>query len=225
MVDSDTRKRWEYGLAILCPTLNRADVLPGLVEQIRENTSTPHRIYFGMEAHDRESFDAVKGLDVWAVQGRFGSCAAAYNALFEFSTEPFCFLANDDLEFPQGWELPALAMLEKHPIVGVNEGHGRMTCFSMVRRDFILEESGVFDKPGTLVHPYKSQYVDTELAEYAKARGVWGEAHDGGVIHRHHDFGDADPTHPNYLKARATLDEDRATFQERRPLWEAAARS
>lgn len=208
-------------LAILCPTLNRADKLPALVENIHENTETSHVIYFVMEAHDRDSFNAVKGLDCWAVQGRFGSCAAAYNAGFEFSTEPFCFLANDDLEFPKGWELPALSVIDDYPIVGVNEGHNRMTCFSMVRRDFIEAESGVFDKPGTLVHPYKSQYVDTELAEYAKARGVWGEAVEGGVIHRHHDFGDADPTHPNYLKARATLDEDRATYETRRVQWKA----
>jgi hypothetical protein len=208
-------------LAILCPTLNRAETLPGLVENIHKNTETPHTIYFVMEAHDRDSFNAVKGLDCWAVQGRFGSCAAAYNAGFEFSTEPFCFLANDDLEFPAGWELPALSMIEDYPIVGVNEGHNRMTCFSMVRRDFIEAESGVFDNPGILVHPYKSQYVDTELAEYAKHRGVWGEALEGGVIHRHHDFGDADPNHPNYLKARETLDEDRRTYEARRTAWRA----
>jgi hypothetical protein len=220
VVDKATREKWERGLAVLCPTLNRAEKLPGLVEQIHANTVTPHTIYFVMEAHDRESFNAVKGLDCWAVQGRFGSCAAAYNAGFEFSTEPFCFLANDDLEFPEGWELPALRMIQAGtPIVGVNEGHGRMTCFSMVERQFIDDHSGVFDRPGTLVHPYKSQYVDTELAEYAKHRGVWGEAVEGGVLHRHHEWGEADPNHPNYVKARETCDEDHRTYETRRSEW------
>lgn len=211
-------------LAILCPTLNRADKLPALVENIHENTETSHAIYFIMEAHDRDSFNAVKGLECWAVQGRFGSCAAAYNAGFEFSTEPYCFLANDDCEYVPGWELPALSMIASGtPIVGVNEGHNRMTCFSMVERAFIEEHSGVFDRPGTLVHPYKSQYVDTELADYAKARGVWGEAEEGGIIHRHHEWGDADPNHPNYVKARETCAEDLETYKRRRVQWEAAA--
>jgi glycosyltransferase involved in cell wall biosynthesis len=206
-------------LAIICPTLNRADKLPDLVRQVHANTETPHTLYFVMESHDRDSFNAVKGLDCELVVGRFGSCAAAYNAGFDYATEPYNFLANDDLEFPEGWELPALALMDEWPIVGVNEGHNRMTCFSMVRRDFILEQSGVYDKRATLVHPYKSQYVDTELAEYAKHRGVWAEAHEGGVIHRHHDFGEADPNHPNYVKARSTLDEDRNTYDRRRNEW------
>jgi glycosyltransferase involved in cell wall biosynthesis len=207
-------------LAILCPTLNRADKLPALVRNIRDNTQTPHTLYFIMESHDRDSFEAVKHTHARIVVGRYGSCAAAYNAGFHYSIEPYCFLANDDLSFPKGWELPALQMVKDGtPIVGVNEGHGRMTCFSMVDRAYIEAESGVYDKPGTLVHPYKSQYVDTELAEYARYRGVWGEAHEGGVIHEHHDFGLADPNHPNYVKARSTLDEDRETYARRQVEW------
>jgi len=202
--------------------LNRADKLPDLVREVHLSTRTPYRLYFVIESHDRESFNAVKGMDCELVVGRYGSCAAAYNAGFNYSSEPVAFLANDDLSFPEGWEIPALAMIQDGtPIVGVNEGHNRMTCFSMVDRAYIEAESGVYDVPGQLVHPYKSQYVDTELADYAKHRGVWGEAHEGGVIHQHHDFGLADPNHPNYVKARGTLDEDRDTYNRRQSEWSA----
>lgn len=208
-------------LAILCPTLHRADRLADLAAQVKENTETPHRLYFIIESWDEDTLEATPHIpDVAVVRGDYGSCAAAYNAGFEASTEPYVFLANDDLAFPEGWEIPALKMIQAGtPIVGVNEGHGRMTCFSMVERQFIEDFSGVYDKPGTLVHPYKSQYVDTELAEYAKHRGAWGEAVDGGVIHEHHEFGLADPGHPNYRKARETCDEDHRTYQARRAAW------
>lgn len=208
-------------LAVLCPTVHRAEKLEALAENLRENTTVAYRLYFVVESWDERTFDAaghIPGCVV--VRGDFGSCAAAYNAGFEASTEPYVFLANDDLEFPKGWELPALEMIQSGtPIVGVNEGHNRMTCFSMVERQFIEDFSGVFDRPGTLVHPYKSQYVDTELAEYAKHRGVWGEAVEGGVIHRHHEFGEADPNHPNYVKARSTCGEDHRVFEERKRSW------
>ena len=210
-------------LAVLIPTLNRADVLPRLVAEIRANTMTKHRIYFVAEDSDEATAEVLAGLtapDVTAIVGDFGSCAAAYNAGYRGSSEPYIFLANDDLEFPEGWELPALRLIKQGtPIVGVNEGHNRMTCFSMVERDFIKRESGVYDAPDTLVHPYTSQYVDTELAEYAKHRGVWGEAREGGVIHRHWEWGDADPSHPNYVKAKATVSEDHRLYSERRAAW------
>lgn len=208
-------------LAVICPTVNRADKLEALAADLEANTETPYRLYLIGEHWDQETVEVSNRIDCYQVFGDFGSCAAAYNAGFEASSEPYVFLANDDLSFPKGWELPALRMIQSGtPIVGVNEGHGRMTCFSMVERAFIEDHSGVFDKPGTLVHPYKSQYVDTELAEYAKHRGVWGEAVEGGVIHRHHEFGEADPNHPNYVKARSTVSEDSETYRQRQAAWQ-----
>lgn len=205
-------------LSILIPTVNRADKLAGIAEDLATHTATPYRLYFICEEWDTESIEAAGE----AIVGDYGSCAAAYNAGFRASTEPYVFLSNDDVTYPDGWELPALELVKEFPIVGVNEGHGRMTCFSMVERAFIEEHSGVFDKPATLVHEYASQYVDTELADYAKARGVWAEAREGGVIHVHPDFGLADPNHANYRKAKATLPQDWAQYSARKLQWEAS---
>lgn len=212
-------------LGILIPTLRRSEKLAGIVRDLRENTATPFRVYFIAEEWDEPTFDVLEELadeQIVAVIGDYGSCAKAYNAGFKAATEPHLFLGNDDLDWPEGWEIPALDLVKSGtPIVGVNEGHGRLTCFSMVERDYILRESGVYDQPSTLCHPYASQYVDTELADYAKHRGVWGETLEGGVIHRHHEWGEADPNHPNYVKARQTVQQDYELYRRRREAWEA----
>lgn len=208
-------------LAVLIPTHLRADKLAPLAENIAGVTTVEHRVYFVAEYGDKPTGEALATVDAISVFGDFGSCARAMNAGFAASEEPFVFTGNDDLWFHEGWDIAALAALEedgKH-ICGTNDSHGRMTCFAMVRRSYIEEHSGVFDKPATLYHPYESQYPDTELANYAKHRGVWTEAPDSVTQHLHHDFGDADPNHPNYQKARAHLDVDRATYERRMREW------
>lgn len=209
-------------LAILIPTVNRADKLVDVYDDLVTHTTASFRVYFVMEEWDADSISAVEHLPSKSIVGDYGSCAAAYNAGFDASCEPYVFLSNDDVQYPEGWQEPALHILKSGAakVVGVNEGHGRMTCFSMVERAYIEEHSGVYDKPSTLVHPYASQYVDTELADYAKVRGVWAEAPEGGVIHAHWEFGLADRDHPNYRKVRATLAQDWQTYSNRKIEWE-----
>lgn len=213
-------------IAVLIPTYLRAEKIGPLAENIAAVTETPHRIYFIAEYGDEPTRDALETVDAVSVFGDFGSCARAMNMGYQASTEPFLHTGNDDLEYQEGWDIAALTALEdetKH-ICGTNDSHGRMTCFAFVRRSYIEQHSGVFDKPNTLYHEYASQYVDTEFADYARARGVWTEARDSVTKHLHHDFGDADPGHPNYEKARAHLEADHALYRERKPQWEAAAR-
>lgn len=211
-------------LAVLIPTVHRAEKLQPLLDNIAQATAVPHRTYFIAETDDPATKEALWSLtgEHMAVFGRFGSCARAMNAGVQASTEPYLFTGNDDLMFHPGWAEAALR--ELHPptmAVGTNDGHGRMTCFAMVSRPVLQQHSGVFDQPGTLYHPgYASQYVDTEFADYAKHRGLWGEARESITEHLHHDFGKADPGHPNYVKAKATLDGDRATYERRRAAWE-----
>jgi hypothetical protein len=219
----------EPSIAVLVPTLKRPDKLQPLLDNIHENTVVPHTVWFIAEGDDQPTLDALDALTGEHEQaiGKFGSCAKAMNAGYHVSDEPYVFTANDDLMFCEGWDYEALNALTergKH-VCGTNDSHGRMTCFTLVERSYIKRHSGVFDQWNTLYHPgYQSQYVDTEFADYAKARGVWTEAPDSCTRHLHHDFGDADPNHPNYIKARETLAADHATFEHRRPQWEKAAR-
>jgi GT2 family glycosyltransferase len=210
-------------LAILIPTVNRADVLAGLVENIAETTEVPRRTYFVMEDWDEDTIAATMELDAAKVIGKFGSNAKAVNGGYHVTKEPFVALLNDDVRCTAGWDLAALArMNDETHIVGINQGNGVCTSFSIVRRSFIEEHSGVFDKPNTLYHEYVSQFPDTEFAEYAKQRGVWADAPDAVVEHLHWTMGKGDPNDPNYVKARETWDADEAVFLERRKRWTTA---
>lgn len=212
-------------IAVLVPTLRRADKLEAIAENVHAATKDP-RLVFIAEHTDLETVEALHNLKDAAtcIIGDYGSCAAAMNAGYRGSTEPFVFTSNDDILLHEGWDEAALAVMsDTTHIVGTNDGNGRMTCFALARRAYIEAESGVFDKPNTLWHEYTSQYPDTELADYAKFRGVWGEAPDSLTLHQHWEFGLADPDHPNYLKAKATVAADHAIYAQRRHQWESEA--
>lgn len=209
-------------LAVIVPTVNRADKLEPLVANIHEATATPHRVYLVMETWDQDSIEVAAGLDTVDVIGEFGSNATAVNGGYRASAEPFVALLNDDVVCHPGWDTAALGyMSDTTHIVGINQGDGRCTSFSMIRRAFIQEHSGVFDRPDTLYHPYISQFPDTEFAEYAKQRGVWADAPDALVEHMHWVFGKGDPDDVNYVKARETFTGDEAAYHERRRQWAA----
>lgn len=207
-------------LAVVVPTVNRAGMLEALVANIHAATATKHRVYLVMETDDQESIRVAERLDTIDVIGEFGSNATAVNGGYWAATEPFLALLNDDVVCHPGWDTAALAyMSDTIHIVGLNQGDGRCTSFSMIRRAFIEEHSGVFDKPNTLYHEYVSQYPDTEFSEYAKHRGVWADAPDALIEHMHWVFGKGDVNHPNYQKAIRTHDGDHAAFVERCRQW------
>jgi glycosyltransferase involved in cell wall biosynthesis len=207
-------------IAVIVPTVNRADMLEALVANIHQATLNDHQIYLVMEVTDHATQEASKALDVQRVVGTYGSCSVAVNAGYRASTEPFVAVVNDDCYFHANWDAHALQYFtDSIHIVGMNDGHGDCKCFPMVRRAFIEEHSGVFDKPNTIFHTYKSQGPDTEFAFYAQLRGVWADAPYSIVEHRNWRAG-ADPNHPNYLKARDTITDDLAEYNRRWPLWD-----
>jgi hypothetical protein len=204
-------------LAVIVPTVKRADMLEALVFNIHEVTQTKHRIYLVLESDDEESLKVAKGLDSVDVVGEYGSNATAVNGGYRASKEPFLAIVNDDCLFHRGWDLAALKYFSDDVhVVGLNQGDGTCKCFFMVRRSYIEEHSGVFDKPNTLFHTYASQFPDTEFAEYAQHRGVWAEAQDSLVEHMHWTFGKGDANHPNYRKAVDTFAADQAVYAARR---------
>jgi hypothetical protein len=212
-------------LAVLVPTVNRADKLQALVADIHATTTTPHRVYLVMEDWDTDSIDVADQLDTVDVIGTFGSNAAAVNGGYRASTEPFMAIVNDDCRFIEDWDTAALAhMSDTIHIVGINQGNGVCTSFSMARRSYIQEHSGVFDQPDTLYHEYVSQFPDTEFAEYARARGVWEDAPESLIEHMHWTFGKS-AMDANYEKAQATFGVDQPVFEERRRQWTAALTS
>jgi hypothetical protein len=198
-------------LAVIVPTYRRADMLEAVVANIHETTESEHRVYLVMERTDKPTLQASKTLDAIAVVGTFGSCSKAVNAGYRASEEPFVAVVNDDCVFHAGWDTAALRYFsDAVHIVGMNDGSGDCKCFPMVRRSFIEEHSGVFDKPNTIFHTYRSQGPDTEFAFYAMLRGVWADAYDAVVEHRRIITD----------KARDAVLDDLAEYNRRWPLWD-----
>jgi hypothetical protein len=200
-------------IAVIVPTLDRADRLAALVANIREVTTAEHRIYLVMERDDRASIAAAASLETIDVIGEFGCCSAAINAGYWASDESFVAIANDDCVFHLGWDTALHLFREGVHVVGLNDGGGDCKCFSLVRRSFIEQHSGVYDKPNTLFHTYRSQGPDTEFAFYAMLRGVWTAAPECVIEHRR-----IDPE--MHFKARDSINEDLAEYNRRWPEWD-----
>jgi hypothetical protein len=208
-------------IAVLIPTLGRAERLAELVENLHAATKAAHRVYLIMERNDFASIGVARSLDAISVLGRFGSCAAAVNEGYRVSVEPFFAVANDDVCFHDGWDTAALAHFDDRvQIVGLNDGSGDCKCFSIARRSYIEKHSGVFDRPNNVYHEYTSQCPDTEFAFYAQLRGVWADAPGAVLEHIHWRFGKADADHPNYIKARQSNEADLAVYAQRRAQWD-----
>ena len=74
--------------------------------------------------------------------------------------EPFFIAANDDFEFQQGWDTPALEILRDNPdvhVVGLYDGnpHTDFSTIALVRRSYIEYCSGVVDMPRRVQFPYQ----------------------------------------------------------------------
>jgi hypothetical protein len=198
-------------IAVIVPTVNRADMLEALVANIHDTAESDHRVYLVMERTDKPTLQVSKTLDAISVIGTYGSCSKAVNAGYRASDEPFAAVTNDDCVFHPGWDTAALRYFsDRVHIVGMNDGTGDCKCFPMVRRSFIEQHSGVFDQPNTIFHTYKSQGPDTEFAFYAMLRGVWADAYDAVVEHRRIVTD----------KARDAVTDDLAEYNRRWPLWD-----
>lgn len=206
---------------ILIPTYKRAAKLQRVVDNIREVSGTPHRILFIYETDDEESKDAALACGADAALNPWEpSFSNALQTGYEVTKNPFFLPANDDFDFQQGWDIAALdAMADPAvQVVGIADGAGSCTAITLIRRSYIETQSGVIDMPNRVFYPYNHNYVDTEFAATAKARGVLKEVPESVIVHMHPCWGlsDFDAT---YTKNQQTMSADGATFNSRAYLW------
>lgn len=211
-------------LAIWLPTYKRPHTLQAVADNIRETTKNTYTLYFGIEPHDKESIEAahkVKGAKVVINKYEMGY-SNTIQSMYEASSEPLWFHANDDFEFLMNWDEHPIAMFETPQVmvVGVPQNAADRTfsaiCFG--RRKYIEEQSGVVDMPNRVFYPYKHNYQDTEFTRTAQSRGVWFPSDVPCINHKHPGFTGAEKDE-TYLKNDATIEEDRKTFESREHLW------
>lgn len=208
-------------LGIYCPTLGRPGHLAKLAASVAAATRSDYRLLFIVEPHDQASVDAAAATGAAVLVTEAETYSNAIQAAYEHDDSQVFLLANDDFEFTDGWDTAALAhMTNGISVVGVNDGSPScsFTTINLVRRSYIDTDSGVIDMPGRVLYPYRHNYVDTELAQTAKHRGVFAEAPDSLIRHIHPDWGLAE-VDATYRKTRSEFERDAKTFGDRQHLW------
>jgi glycosyltransferase involved in cell wall biosynthesis len=142
-------------------------------------------------------------------------------------------VVGDDVEFTPGWFEAAQKLSDRYDVIGTNDSEpgrvrnpdvaaGRHADHFFVRRSYIDELGASLEGPGVLMpEVYGHWYVDKEVIELAKARGVFAPCLDSVIIHHHPGFdGDeaARAADPVYVKATDTAEQDRKTFLSRLPI-------
>jgi hypothetical protein len=139
------------------------------------------------------------------------------------------------VEFAPGWFAAALEPSRRFDVIGTNDSEegrvrnpdvaaGRHADQFFIRRSYIDEQGSSLDGPGVAMpEAYRHWFVDREVIELAKARGVFGMAPDCRIVHHHPGYDgnekarEADPV---YMAAVEHAETDQATWLSRAPLIE-----
>lgn len=216
-------------VCIIVPVLRRPHRVNPLLASIAQATPEPHTVLFVADANDveeRVALDRAHANYVTTTEPP-PNYPAKVNLAYRETSEPFLFLAADDLHFHYGWLRAALTEMRGNvAVVGTNDGgvnqrvaRGEHATHMLVRRAYVDEHGATFDQtPGVLVHEgYGHVYVDDELVQTAQARQVYAHAHDSLVEHLH-PYGGKARTDATYRIGREPIAADKALYQERREL-------
>lgn len=211
--------------------LMRPDLLDALVESIDDDRA--HVIV----VHDDDVLLPIR-LEPWdavAMCEAHTTYAEKVNAGVEVSTAAWVLVIGDDVEFTPGWFDAAVEQTRWFDVVGTNDSEegrvrnphvaaGRHADHAFFRRSYIDDEGSSLDGPGvTMPTAYRHWYVDREVIQLARARGVYGHAHDCRIIHHHPGYdGDeaAREADPVYMMAVDASDADEKMWLSRVPLIE-----
>lgn len=215
-------------LGVYIPTLNRPDVLAGVIENLA--ASAPRKLYaltFVVEPFDEASLEECKRLRADVIVNPYtATYSNAIQAAFEQRPTEFFLNGNDDFDFRPGWAKAVLGHFTDPKVmaVGVDDGFPPrgIACIHVVRRTYIEEVGGVIDMPpGRVYFPYEHNYIDPEFWATAERRGVTDWAREAQIRHLHAPslgwYQDA-----TYQKGQESAMRDGALFTSRQHLWAAA---
>lgn len=214
----------DLDLVVLVPALRRpANVAPFMASMI-EHTPCRHRALFLCDPEDTEQQRAchAAGVDVHLFRPVHpqGAYPSKINAGVRITSEPYLFLAADDLRFHDGWWPAAMARIELGAqVVGVNdliprENRPEHATHFLMTRDYAGQPT-VSGGRGPLCEDYHHWFVDDELILTAQRRGVYAYAADSVVEHLHPMVSKA-PDDEVYVEGRAHARWDRRRFAQRR---------
>lgn len=209
-------------IAIIIPTLDRAEKLQRVIDNIHENTSVPHTIYFIIEKSDLASKKKIKELGEKFIFNEGKLYVGAINTGYRKTKEPFVMAGSDDLDYSKDWDVITLEDFKDKKIgmigypdewpiskTGLHGSH-----FS-VRRTYIEKQSGVEDEKNVIYFSgYWHQHCDIETENTAQKRRAWKQSK-AIITHLHWSTG-KQPIDPTYEKSIACNPHDWAVYCKRR---------
>jgi len=217
------------GVAVIVPVLSRPQNVQPLVDSFRSASGRGvANLYFVCDADDPVEIAAVKdaGADVIVYTAdKAGTYAQKVNWAFGQTSEPWIFVAGDDVRFHKGWIDAARGLSDEFDVIGTNDSltgqgnpkvaNGSHADHFFVRRSYVDEHGGSL-QGGVFHEGYGHFYSDVELVELAKARRVFTPCLASMVEHLHPDMGLAEPDDV-YRKGWSQRSADEAEWLRRRP--------
>lgn len=214
-------------LVILVPMLGRPHRVAPLLDSV-QSTTPGARVMFLLSTNDDQVSSEVSRVGAEWIDIPYhpvGDYARKINTGYRETTEPLIFMAADDLKFHPGWiEAARKHLTEGVGVVGTNDlGNPRVTSgvhstHSLVTRWYV-DRCGLIDRPRAVLYEgYPHEYIDDELVETAKHRGMFAMALDAHVEHLHPNWGKA-PLDPLYRQQQNRMVRGRNLYLTRRRLW------
>lgn len=219
-------------IGVLIPVLDRPDDAARVARSIRQASVLDVDILFVCSPDDLDEIHAVEetGEPKLVVDWSPGRAdyARKINRGAQTLLTDWLLTGADDLEFHPGWDVNALAEAAATgaAVIGTNDlcnpgvMRGTHSTHTLIDAQYAADVGTTFtDGPGVLLHEgYRHQWVDTELVEAARRRGVWAHALDSHVQHLHPICDPGRERDETYMKAMNGQDaqHDRRLFHARR---------
>lgn len=218
-------------VAILIPTLGRAEALRPLLESIAK-TAPPGvaNIVFVLDHDDPGTHAELQ--DAWEQGWRFGRCfqdgtyPEKINAGLRASDDPLVLPCADDVVFHAGWYEQALAaFVPGVEVVGTNDltpatADGQHATMPIIRRSYIEGPGAAHSETGTVFHEcYHHNFVETETCKLAQHRGVYVSCPASIIEHRHPSWGTREADDTDRKGSQTNWDADEALFERRQAEW------
>jgi glycosyltransferase involved in cell wall biosynthesis len=222
--------------AVVVPAM-RPQHVQELVDSFDSSNDGTARLYFVVDADNEDLIHEVdKAGFVPLVSDRGQTFAQKANYAYEHTDEDFIFLCGEDVRFTPGWLDKPRELSTRYDVIGTNdaaEGEvknrdvaaGRHADHWFTRRTYIDDVGGCLEGPGVFCpEAYRHWWVDREVIELAKARGVFTPCLDSHVIHLHVGYepgGEAlRAADPVYMAAVEWAERDATKFRQRAALIE-----
>lgn len=210
-------------VAVIVPVMRRPQAAAKFMRSLRASTGLA-TVYAVADPLDVDTQQAWKDAGATVlISDRGYTFAQKANCGYLHTSEPWLFLAGDDVHFHPGWFDHALevARTENVSVVGTDDlgnasvRNGEHATHPLVRRSYVDEQGASWDGPGVLCHEgYGHWYVDNEWTMVAKQRGQFGMALGAVVEHLHPLWRKGDPDDV-YEQGQRSRDADRRCWERR----------